>query len=247
MQNKIKIFLVGMAVFIGSFFWNENTRASCTCGTASDSSFSTTPTDNLCTSDCMGTPTPTEVNSNWQWTCSGASITICSATKIDVAVVNANCCCEDTTEKRCTSIACGEDCAGATKHETTCSEIPNYATACGGNSTSNSTTTTTTATTTTTTGEGITFPTDTGLPANSGLVKGIITNVANWLLSIVGIVAIIGFVISGIQYFLVATDEKMMETAKKTARASVFGIAVALSGYIVISAVEKILNGTAIF
>jgi uncharacterized membrane protein len=75
------------------------------------------------------------------------------------------------------------------------------------------------------------------------LVKGIFTNVANWLLSIIGIIAIISFVISGIQYFLVATDEKMMETAKKTMVASIIGLVVALFGYIAVKTVEMLLNG----
>jgi len=96
-------------------------------------------------------------------------------------------------------------------------------------------------------GKGIEIPPDTGLPSNPGLVKGIITNVANWLLGIIGILALIGFVIAGAQYFLVATDEKMMETAKKTAQASAIGIAIALSGYIVIAAIEKILKGISLF
>lgn len=81
-----------------------------------------------------------------------------------------------------------------------------------------------------------------GLPTNPDLVYGIVENIADWLLNIIGILALIGFVISGIQYFLVATDEKMMETAKKTMMASIFGLVVALSGYIVIYTIDTILN-----
>jgi len=82
-----------------------------------------------------------------------------------------------------------------------------------------------------------------GLPTNPNLVKGIFTNVANFLLSIIGILAIIGFVISGIQYYLVATDEKMLETAKKTMVASIIGLVVALFGYIAVKTVEMLLKG----
>jgi cytochrome bd-type quinol oxidase subunit 2 len=95
---------------------------------------------------------------------------------------------------------------------------------------------------TTTPGAGITFPPNTGLPTNEKLVKGIFENVANFLLSIIGIIAIISFVISGIQYFLVATDEKMMETAKKTMVASIIGLVVALFGYIAVKTVEMLLK-----
>jgi len=39
--------------------------------------------------------------------------------------------------------------------------------------------------------------------------------------------------------FWLATDEKMLETAKKNRASFGIGIAVALSGYIVIAAIEK--------
>lgn len=81
-----------------------------------------------------------------------------------------------------------------------------------------------------------------GLPTNPDLVYGIVENVADWLLSLIGILAVIGLVVSGIQYYFVATDEKMMETAKKTMMASIIGLVVALSGYIVIETIDTILN-----
>ncbi|HAI73995.1 MAG TPA: hypothetical protein DCS28_03580 [Candidatus Moranbacteria bacterium] len=83
-----------------------------------------------------------------------------------------------------------------------------------------------------------------GLPTNAGLVKGIIENVADWLLSLIGILAVIGLVIAGVQYYLAAADEKMMETAKKTMTASIIGLAVALSGYIVIETIDAILSAS---
>jgi cytochrome bd-type quinol oxidase subunit 2 len=97
---------------------------------------------------------------------------------------------------------------------------------------------------TTTSATGVIIPTElAGLPTNTNLVKGIVTNIANWLLSIIGIIAVISFIISGIQYFLVATDEKMLETAKKTMMTSIIGIVVALFGYIAVKTVEMLLNG----
>jgi hypothetical protein len=83
-----------------------------------------------------------------------------------------------------------------------------------------------------------------GLPTNPGLVKGIVSNIADWLLSIIGIIAIISFVISGFQYFLVASDDKMMEKAKKTMVASIIGLIVALSGFIAIKMVDVLLRAS---
>jgi hypothetical protein len=81
------------------------------------------------------------------------------------------------------------------------------------------------------------FPDNTGLPENPDGVKGIAANVANWLLSIVGIIAVVGFVIAGFQYFFVSANEEMMKTAKKTMVASGIGIVVALSGLIAIKTI----------
>jgi hypothetical protein len=75
----------------------------------------------------------------------------------------------------------------------------------------------------------------------------IITNILDWLLTIVGVIALITLVIAGMQYFFVATDEKMLETAKKTMRAAIIGIVVALSGMVVIYAVEGILTAQTLF
>jgi|GEM_PF-2063268 len=84
-----------------------------------------------------------------------------------------------------------------------------------------------------------------GLPGTA--LKDIIVGVLDWLLTIIGILAIIAFVIAGIQYYLVATDEKMLETAKKTMRAAIIGLIVALSGFIVIRAVDAMLNVQTLF
>lgn len=81
-----------------------------------------------------------------------------------------------------------------------------------------------------------------GLPTNPNLVKGIVENIANWLLSIIGILAVIGLVVAGVQYYLTAVDEKSMEKAKKTMMASIIGLVVALSGFIVIFTIDAILN-----
>lgn len=89
---------------------------------------------------------------------------------------------------------------------------------------------------------GVCFPTGTGLSENS--VLEIVTRFVNWLLAIFGFIAILGFVISGIQYLTSAGDESQAETAKRNMKYSIIGVVVALSGWIVILFVEALLNAT---
>jgi len=84
-------------------------------------------------------------------------------------------------------------------------------------------------------------PTGTGLPAGSLL--GIITSGMNWLLIIVGILGVIGFVIAGIIYLTAAGDEGQIDRGKRTMINSIIGIIVALLGVIIIQAVKSLLGG----
>ncbi len=83
------------------------------------------------------------------------------------------------------------------------------------------------------------------LPFSS--VYGIISNTLSWLLAVLGFIAVIGFVISGIQYLLSAGDEGMIETAKTNMKYSIVGVIVALMGYVVIAAINNWLNATTAF
>jgi hypothetical protein len=267
MQNKTKLILV-VAVLLGGILLGGNTLAAdCECGSANGGNFTDTPKENLCKSPSVSQGTPTLNGTEWLWYCSynSCGLKTCSAAKKEsnYITITPGCCCEDTVEKRCAIITCSEDCAGAVKHTTTCTAIPDYATKCNGTGacTPDCSCASSTAVGSTcsdkcggtckgTKGSGPTTPTGpiipsqlAGLPTNPNLVKGIATNVANFLLSIIGIIAIISFVISGIQYFLVATDEKMMETAKKTMVASIIGLVVALFGYIAVKTIEMLLKG----
>lgn len=91
-------------------------------------------------------------------------------------------------------------------------------------------------------GSGVDIPTDTGLPGGS--IKGILTNILNWLLGIFGILALISFVISGIQYIISAGDEKNMQTAKRNMTYSTLGIIVALAGLVIVRAIDTALRAT---
>lgn len=84
-----------------------------------------------------------------------------------------------------------------------------------------------------------------GLP-NAGIYS-IITNILDWLLTIVGIAGVIGFIISGLMYLVSAGDDTKMKTAKNAMMASIYGIIVALSGVIVLTAVDYMLNADYLF
>lgn len=92
---------------------------------------------------------------------------------------------------------------------------------------------------------GVCFPTNTNLPESD--LRTIITNVLNWVLGIFGMIAIIGFVISGIQYILSTGNEKTMDTAKRNMTYCIIGVVVALSGLVIIFAIDRALRGTSQF
>jgi hypothetical protein len=94
---------------------------------------------------------------------------------------------------------------------------------------------------------GVCFPTGTNLPDPSGGITTIITNILYWILSIFGVLAIIAFVISGIQYILSTGDEKMIDKAKSSMKWSIVGVVVALSGLIIIYAIDRMLRGSGNF
>lgn len=81
----------------------------------------------------------------------------------------------------------------------------------------------------------------TGLPVDS--VYSIIGRAMDWFLAILGFIGIIGFVIAGILYITAAGNETQAETAKKAMLYSILGIVVALSGYVIIDAVNDWLSG----
>jgi len=87
---------------------------------------------------------------------------------------------------------------------------------------------------------GVCIPTTTGLPDNT--VAPVIENVMNWLLIAIGSIAIIAFVISGMQYLLSAGDQNMIETAKRNMKWSIVGVVVALMGMVILIFVYDILD-----
>lgn len=92
---------------------------------------------------------------------------------------------------------------------------------------------------------GVCVPADTGL--SSQPVESILIAIMNWLLAILGFIGITAFVISGIQYLVSAGDDDTISTAKRNMKYSIIGIAVALSGYVIIQAVDAVLNASTNF
>ncbi|MFZ3031694.1 MAG: pilin [Candidatus Moraniibacteriota bacterium] len=82
----------------------------------------------------------------------------------------------------------------------------------------------------------------------SGLSSTSITTLAqqlmNWLFGILGFLAVIGFVISGILYLTAAGDEDQIDRAKKAMMYSIIGIIVAMLGLIIFAAVRNFFGGS---
>ena len=68
-----------------------------------------------------------------------------------------------------------------------------------------------------------------------------------WLLGIFGFLAVIAFVISGIQYLMAAGDEDQAKAAKRNVQYSIVGIIVALSGFVILTAINAALTGSTTF
>lgn len=80
-------------------------------------------------------------------------------------------------------------------------------------------------------------PIDEAEPLAVGLV-----NILDFLLAIIGVVAIIGLAVAGFLYFFAAGDMRQIALAKKATLAGVTGIVVALGGYILIRTLVAFLT-----
>lgn len=83
-------------------------------------------------------------------------------------------------------------------------------------------------------------PGGTNLPQSS--LFEILRGVMNWLLAVLGFVAVIGFVISGIMYLVAAGDEDAQKKAKRAMFYSITGVIVGLVGLVILYAVQKMLG-----
>lgn len=81
----------------------------------------------------------------------------------------------------------------------------------------------------------------------TGTIYNIISATLQWLLGILGFIAVVGFVISGILYLTAAGNESQIEKAKSAMTYSIVGVIVALMGYVIIQAVEGWLGTSTSF
>lgn len=88
------------------------------------------------------------------------------------------------------------------------------------------------------------MPTNTGLPTSP--ISSIIGRTMNWLLAMFGMIAVIAFVISGLQYLTAAGDESQAERAKQNMKYSIIGVMVGLAAYVIINAIGCVLGSNTI-
>lgn len=94
---------------------------------------------------------------------------------------------------------------------------------------------------------GVCVPTTAGTGLSSATVSATLVTFMLWLLGILNILGILAFVISGIQYLTAAGDEDQARTAKRNMTYAVVGVAIALSSYMIITAIDRIFAGNASF
>ena len=96
---------------------------------------------------------------------------------------------------------------------------------------------------------GVCFPSHTNLPDNNddNPITSVAITVMNWLLSIVGVVAIISFIVAGLIYLTSAGDDDRIQQAKRAMTWSVVGVIVALMGLVIVYAVDQMLRGSTVF
>jgi uncharacterized membrane protein len=71
-----------------------------------------------------------------------------------------------------------------------------------------------------------------------GDVAGVLTTILNYILGIIGIVAILGIVIGGLMYVISGGDETKTKDAKGIIFASIIGLVIALVGYAIVNTIS---------
>lgn len=155
----------------------------------------------------------------------------------------------------CTDGDCGLTCVagspstGSTS-STTASPVPSTSGGSGSVTPSAGTSTASNRTSAPVTGgtsRGLYIPRGSEVGLSEMSVTSLIRNLLNWLLYIVGFVAIIAFVISGMQYLMAGADEEMAKKGKANMTYAIIGVLVALSALIIIRAIQSVLSGSWMF
>ncbi len=94
------------------------------------------------------------------------------------------------------------------------------------------------------TATGIVIPTKAQTGLSEASLADVITSLAASLLEIFGIIAVIAFIVTGFQYLLANGDEKETQGAKRNLTYSIISVIVALSGVIIVGAINSLLNAS---
>ena len=90
-----------------------------------------------------------------------------------------------------------------------------------------------------------------GSASTSGLTQGVnlsdyVNTLMSYIIGLVGLIAILGFLISAVMYFTAAGDEEKIKKAKSAMTYSIIGVVVALVGFVVLNIVQGFLDTTAL-
>ncbi len=91
---------------------------------------------------------------------------------------------------------------------------------------------------------GVCFPKKETTGLSQASVKDILVNLGQWLFGILGVIAVVLFVICGFQYLAAGVDESMAERGKRCMTYSIVGVIIALSALVIIFAIDHLLAGT---
>lgn len=91
--------------------------------------------------------------------------------------------------------------------------------------------------------DGVCIPKGAFLGLSEGSPSEVLMIFLNWLLGIGGVVAVIAFTISGIQYLGSAGNDNVIGIAKRNMLYSIVGVVVMLSGLIIINFLDVLLSG----
>lgn len=70
----------------------------------------------------------------------------------------------------------------------------------------------------------------------------VLTNTLNFLLSVAGVLGIIGLVVAGLLYLTAAGDEHRIELAKRATYFSVIGLVIVLGALVIVTTLTQIIS-----
>ncbi len=87
---------------------------------------------------------------------------------------------------------------------------------------------------------GVCLPTEQALGIQDDPVQNILLSITMFVTGLIGVVAVLMIVISGVMYMLSAGDSARVETAKKILTYSIIGLIIALLAWVIVSVVSRV-------